>query len=284
MFQKLTDKKTSIRFFWLITSLLLAGLAGACASRQVPTDTPTPQLATRTATDSPPTATLTFTPTVTETPLPTATITPSLTATLTHTPSPSPSPTFTPVPTYVVLRGTVNVAQVMCFYGPSKAYLFKYELIGGSNLEIIGIMPDTQYIQVRAIGGTNPCWMNLEWMDVHGDIKDLQPIDSMDLHLPFSPYYGPLTWTNAVRSGDVVALNWSPMYLRPGDDSLQEPYLVETWVCQEGRIKFVPIGAYQPSTTVIDEPGCDQPSHGRVYGVEKHGYTRYLNFIWPPAE
>jgi len=44
---------------------------------------------------------------------------------------------------------------------------------------------------------------------------------------------------------------------------------------------FIPIGAYTTQATVTDEPGCNQPSHGRVYGVEKHGYTPYLEIDWP---
>jgi hypothetical protein len=169
----------------------------------------------------------------------------------------------------------------MCFYGPHRAFLFKYGVLGGSNLEIIGINSDTNYIQVRAIGGNNPCWMNLEWMDVRGDISSLEPIDPMDLLLPMSPFYGPLSGVAALRNGNNVTISWEPLYLRAGDDSEQEPYLVETWVCQEGKQIFIPIGAWINQATVTDEPGCSEPSHGRVYGVEKHGYTRYVEVPWP---
>ncbi len=205
----------------------------------------------------------------------TATMYPSKTLTATALPS------ETPVPTYEILRGEVNAEQVSCFYGPSKAYLFKYLLLGGSNLDIIGILPDTGYIQVRAIGGHNPCWMNLEWMDVRGDIDTLQPIDPEDILLPASPYYSALNNVSAVRNGDQVTISWTPLFLRAGDDSLQEPYLVEAWVCQEGRQVFIPIGAYTNLANVIDEPGCEELSYGRVYGVEKHGYTRYVVIPWP---
>lgn len=171
--------------------------------------------------------------------------------------------------------------HVSCFYGPSKAYLYKYGLLGGSNLEIIGIMQDTQYIQVRAIGGDNPCWMNLEWMTVKGDINNVQPIDPLEIVLPMSPYYPALSSVSATRNGNEVTITWSPLYLRAGDDSEQEPYLVEAWVCQAGKLTFIPIGLYETSTNIIDETGCEQPSHGRVYGVEKHGYTKYIEVPWP---
>ncbi|MBN1265978.1 MAG: hypothetical protein JXA25_10825 [Anaerolineales bacterium] len=227
-----------------------------------------------------------FTPTSTSTPssTPTPTVSPSATLEPTLTPTPSPTPSATPRPTYAILRGEVNVEQVSCFYGPSKAYLYKYLLLGGSNLDIIGILPDTRYIQVRAIGGDNPCWMNLEWMDVKGDINTVEPIDPEDILLPASPYYSALTNVSAVRDGNQVTISWNPLFLRAGDDSLQEPYLVETWVCQGGELTFVPIGAYITLANVIDEPGCEEPSHGRVYGVEKHGYTRYVVVPWPVFE
>jgi hypothetical protein len=32
---------------------------------------------------------------------------------------------------------------------------------------------------------------------------------------------------------------------------------------------------------LLDEPGCSEPSHGRVFAVEKHGYTDPVTIIWP---
>ena len=184
-------------------------------------------------------------------------------------------------PTYVVLRGTVNQKHVSCFYGPSKTYLYKYGLLMGNRLDIIGYIADTGYIEVQAIGGSNPCWMNLEWMDVQGDINLVQPIDPLAIKLPQSPYYGALTWVKAIRSGNDVTITWEELGMSPGDDSEQEPYLVEAWVCRDGKLTFVPIGAYYTESTIVDEPGCSEPSFGRVYGVEKHGYTKPREIPWP---
>ncbi len=169
----------------------------------------------------------------------------------------------------------------MCFYGPSKAYLYKYGLLGGNRLEITGILKDTGYIEIRAIGGTNPCWMNLQFMDVQGDQTTIPPIDPINIKLPWSPYYNALDSVIATRKGNEVTISWIPLELRAGDDSEQEPYLVETWVCQNGSIVFIPFGVYDTELTVTDEPGCSQDSSGRLYGVEKHGYTPYLKIQWP---
>jgi hypothetical protein len=266
-------------FLKLALCLSCAVLLAACRGAPFSTPVQTQDIASLITLSS--TSSSTPAPTRTHTPSLTPTKAPTNTATVTETPTATYTETPTPQPTFMVLRGVVNVEHVSCFYGPSKAYLYKYGLLGGNRLDILGIMLDTQYIEVRAIGGDNPCWMNLQWMDVQGDINTVRPIDPLDVVLPWSPYYAALTGVAASRTGNTVTISWNPLSLRAGDDSEQEPYLVETWVCQNGRLTFVPIGAYQTQTSVEDEPGCDQPSHGRVYGVEKHGYTRYIEIPWP---
>ena len=204
--------------------------------------------------------------------------------TLTSAPTITATPTFTPEPTFVVLRGVVNQEHVNCYYGPSKAYLYKYGLLKGNRLDIIGYLADTGYIKVQAIGGNNPCWTNLEFMDMKENIETVKPVDPLTINLPWSPYYPALSYAKAIRSGDEVTITWALLNLRGGDDSEQEPYLLETWVCRDGKLTFVPIGTYSNNAMVVDEPGCSELSFGRVYGVEKHGYTKYLKFQWPQAE
>jgi hypothetical protein len=222
----------------------------------------------------------------THTSIPAATSLSTLTITLSPTNIPSPTliPTVTPEPTFAVLRGVVNQEHVNCYYGPSKAYLYKYGLLKGNRLDIIGTIADTGYIEVQAIGGDNPCWMNSLFMDVQGNLNSVKPVDPLTIKIPWSPNYPGLSYAKAIRSGSDVTITWSSMNLRPGDDSEQEPYLLETWVCREGKLTFVPIGTYENTAVVTDEPGCKEPSYGRVYGVEKHGYTKYLKFQWPQAQ
>lgn len=258
-------------FLCLLVALSLAGCSTGAAS-------PAPALSPTDAPTAAPAATLTASPMPTETPLSSAT------ATATPTQTPTLTATFTPIPTYVVLRGIVNQEHVSCFYGPSKAYLYKYGLLGGSRLDIIGYIADTGYIEVQAIGGDNPCWMNLEWMTVDGDINQVQPVDPLTVKRPWSTRYDALDWVTATRSGNEVTVAWAPMVLIAGDDSEQEDYLLEAWVCRAGRLTFVPVGTYETTTTLVDEPGCGEPSFGRIYGVEKHGYTQYLTIDWPQAD
>lgn len=132
---------------------------------------------------------------------------------------------------------------------------------------------------VRAIGGTNPCWVKADLIEIRGDVMAVAP---MYLELPRSPYYGAMTGVSASRSGNEVTIAWYGIQLRPGDDSEQTPYVIEAWVCQAGQLVFTPIGSYGFSTTVADEPGCEAASHGRITAAEKHGYTPWVEIPWPP--
>jgi hypothetical protein len=205
----------------------------------------------------------------------------SLTSTLIPTKAPSDTATITLLPsltpTNTILRGTV-LEQANCRYGPGAAYLYKYGLYAGYNLEIIGRNETGTWVVIQAIGGNNPCWVKTSLMDIHGEAMSLALIS---LPLPQSPYYGPLTGVSAVRNGTSVIISWNPLELRAGDDSQQYPYLVEAWLCQHGKLTFIPIGSWETIITVQDDPGCDDISHARVYGVEKHGYTAWVNIPWP---
>lgn len=153
----------------------------------------------------------------------------------------------------------------------------------GGNFEIIGRDELGTWVLIQAIGGDNPCWVKADLMELKGEVLSLEPVD-VHIVQGWSPYYPPLTNVSAVRDENdesKVTVFWSPLVLRAGDDAEQVPYVVEAWVCQNGEIVFTPIGAYEPVALVIDEPGCDAPSHGRVLAAEKHGYTAPVEIPWP---
>jgi hypothetical protein len=271
LFFKMKTYQTPFVLFLCCIFLTACGLP--ISSQPAQTATPIPQTALATAALSTPT------PQPTPTVPSTATALPSSTPTL--APTATDAPTASPIPTYVKLRGEVMVEQAVCHYGPGAPYLYKYGVYQGNNLEIIGRIELGTYIKVQAIGGKNPCWVNPEWMKITGDIKDVQPIAPDDVGLPQSPYYGPLTGVSAQRQDNEVTVSWNPLELRAGDDSLQVPYLIEAWVCQNGQFAFTPFGSYKTTLKIQDEPGCAEPSHARVYAAEKHGYTRLVEIPWP---
>lgn len=282
--------RNNFQFRWIFLSLGM--LLAACTS-SLPTASPNPPLPSRTAiqtagfpdatpggtvisvtaspTAHPPTSTLT----ATETARPTATITVAPTETITETAAPTA--------TFTKLRGEVIIDQAVCHYGPGAPYLYKYGVYKGSNLEIIARDEPGVYVEIQAIGGNNPCWVKAEYLDIKGSLESLELIPAEEVPLPWSPYYAPPSAVSARRDGNQVTVFWSPLQLRPGDDSEQVPYVIEAWVCQNGKVTFTPLGAYETALKITDEAGCIEPSHGRLLAAEKHGYTRPLIIPWPPA-
>jgi hypothetical protein len=151
----------------------------------------------------------------------------------------------------------------------------------GSNLEVIGRNDLGTWILVRAIGGTNPCWVKASLMDVKGDVMNVAPTY---IPLPQSPYYAPPKGVSAIRNGSEITVFWSAVSYRAGDETASPPYLVEAWVCTGGQLVFMPIGSYETAIEISDEPDCSEPSHGRLYFVEKHGYTKWVEIPWPPPQ
>lgn len=228
------------------------------------------------------------------TPIRTATLTPEPTATPTETPASSETPSVTPTeeptitssPTHAILRGIVIPDKVSCRYGPGAMYLYLYGMVKGARQEIVGRTDTGKWLLTRARGDKTVCWVKADLMAIQGDVMGVEMVYPDKYKLPVSPYYAPLTGVNAQRKGNEVVISWNAITLRAGDsESPNSPlYVAETWVCQNGQLVFTPIGAYTNIVNVADETGCVQPSHGRVYLAEKHGYAGPSEIPWPPAE
>jgi hypothetical protein len=266
--------------FLLFAWALLVILGAACnlpsrSGSNTPAAPASPAVASAAASPLP-SATVTVAPTPSETLSPS----PSPTASATHTPPPTNTPTITPTPTYAVLRMQVKI-RAQCRYGPGWPYLYKYGLVVGSNMEVIGRNENGTWALVQAINGNNPCWVRADLIETQGDIMNVAPTG---FKLPMSPYYGPLKAASAVREGAKVTVYFSRFRVSAGNDSGQYPHMIEAWLCQDGKLEFTPYGTYEDYAFFEDEPGCSAPSHARIYGVEKHGYTRPIEIPWPPAE
>ncbi len=252
-------------FFALDLIALLT--ASSCASVTAPlpslTFSPAPVSPTSapTLTPIPPTST----PLPTDTPTPTNTATPAIT------------------PTFAILRGTV-LEKSSCRYGPGAPYLYFTGLVRGSNLEVIGRREDSQWIYVEAIGGHSPCWVKASLMSVKGDINSVEVYYPDKAPLPKSPYYPPTTVTKVTRNGNQVTVMWLDIPLRAGDeeDQYMQHYIIEVWHCVGGQIVFDPLATNDTSITFTDEPGCSQPSRGRIFVQEKHGFAGPAEIPWPP--
>jgi hypothetical protein len=85
------------------------------------------------------------------------------------------------------------------------------------------------------------------------------------------------------RTGNTVSVRWLDIPLRAGDeeDETMLHYIVEVWRCEGGQIIFDPLATNDTTITFVDEPGCSQPSHGRVFVQEKHGFAGPTDIPWP---
>jgi hypothetical protein len=233
-----------------------------------PTDTASP-----TATASPvPTATSTATPAPTSTPTDTATPAGPPTATL----RPSRTPSITPTPTFDPPEGRV-LEQANCRYGPGAAYLYEWGLYPKNHVDILATNELRDWLYIHPWYFRGDCWVRADLIEVlNGDLSTLRPYYGL---LPASDLYKPPSYVEAVRNGDDVIVSWNEVWMTEDD---YRGYLIEAWLCVDGQIIFTPVRIDGTRWTLHDEAGCMQPSGGRVYTAEKHGYTQWRLIPWPP--
>ncbi|MBI3174232.1 MAG: hypothetical protein HYZ25_10955 [Chloroflexi bacterium] len=244
-----------------LTLLLL--LTTACAPAPTPTVAPVTEIVA---------------PTETFTPIPNPTLTeiPTAMATATEAPTFTPSP----IPTVESLKASVSADLLSCRYGPGAEYLFLYGLRKGANIQLIGRTNGNDWLYVA---GKNPCWVKAEFLSIEGDDQALPVVYPGIAKLPKSPYYPPTTVLSAVRTGNSVTVEWSDVPLRAGDeeDESMLHYIVEVWHCEGGQYLFSPLATNDLTITFVDEPGCSQPSFGRIFVQEKHGFAGPTEIPWP---
>jgi len=224
----------------------------------------------------------------TETPVPTSTFTPTETFTPTQTLIPTdtltPILTFTPTisatPTYAFPTVTVN-KQAHCRYGPSVAYLHAADLYPGDRGTVRGRYLYSNWLYIKVDKLDYFCWVAPSVVDVVGDIS-LIAYKELNLQSIGSNMYGPPTGVTAVRVGNEVLITWNQVNMTKDDD---RGYLLELFVCQNGNYLWWTDSYADQFTTsyeVRDEAGCALPSSGKLYTVEKHGFSQPALIPWPP--
>lgn len=246
----------------LRTAFLFILIATACSPAPEQQATPTPPAITATAA------------------LPTLTSTPTFTQTITSTPTITPTFTITPTPTFAFPTVTVN-KQAHCRYGPSVAYLHAADLYTGDVGSVRGRYIFSNWLYVKFEKLNYFCWVAPSVVDVVGDISTVE-YKELNLQSIGSNQYGPPRNVVAVRIGNEVIITWDSVEMTEDDD---RGYLLELFVCQDTIYKWW-TDSYpdQDSTSyeVRDEAGCAQPSSGKLYTVEKHGFSEPVNIPWPP--
>lgn len=219
----------------------------------------------------------------TNTPLPTQTVTRTPTETLeptvTFTPTITFTPTVTATPTFAFPTVTVN-KQAHCRYGPSVAYLHAADLYPGDVGSVRGRYIYSKWLYIKFDKLKYFCWVAPTVVDVAGDISTVA-YKELNLQSIGSNMYGPPNGVAAVRDGDKVTISWNRVEMTKDDD---RGYLLELFVCQNTYLLWW-TDSYpeqgQTSYTVKDETGCAQPSSGKLYTVEKHGFSEPAIIPWP---
>ena len=250
------------RYLWLFLTLTL--LLAACSPSSNPTleAAPVTEAVAQAATDTPVSATLTLPP-------PTETFTPI------------PTETPTQIPYVDSLKAKVTSDKLVCRYGPGANYLYLIAFNNATPLRLIGRATGNDWVLVE--NEPQRCWVNAEFVEIQGDLNTLYPMYPDGYKIPVSPYYGPTTVLTAVREGTTVKITWAEVLVSPGkyEDENMFPYIVEVWRCENGEIIFDTLGSRVPFISFEDQAGCAEPSHGRVYIQEKHGYAGPAEIPWP---
>ena len=256
-----------MKFYWFaFLFLLLISACGPSAEEQA-TLTATAVTATAAAWTKTHTPLPTFTPTETLTP------TPAFTATVT------PSPTIAATATFIFPAAMVN-KQAHCRYGPSVAYLHAADLLPGDMGTVRERYIYGNWLYVKFDKLNYFCWVAPSVVDVVGDVSMLK-YKELNLQSIGSNMYGPPKGVTATRSGAFVVISWEQVEMTKDDD---RGYLLELFVCQNGNYLWWTDSYPDQFTTsyeVKDESGCSQPSSGKLYTVEKHGFSEPTIIPWP---
>lgn len=251
----------------IIFLILFLGTACGPSPEQGATLTATAATATAASWTETPVPTMTFTPT--KITIPTNTLTPTVTATA----------TITATPTFNFPAVTVN-KQAHCRYGPSVAYLHAADLYPGDMGTVRGRYIYSNWLYVKFDKLNYFCWVAPSVVDVLGDVSTVA-YKELNLQSIGSNMYGPPKGVTAVRNENEVLISWEQVNMTEDDD---RGYLLELFVCQDTIYKWWTDSypdQYSTSYEVRDEPGCAQPSSGKLYTVEKHGFSEPVEIPWP---
>ena len=249
-----------MKVYRIIMMLLL--FVSACAPSTEEPTSPTAPAITATATE-------TKTPTPTSTAIPSKTLTPTLAL----------SPTITATPTFAFPTVTVN-KQAHCRYGPSVAYLHAADLYPGDAGTVRERYIYSNWLYIKFDKLDYLCWVAQSVVDVVGDVSTVA-YKELNLQSIGSNMYGPPRNVTAVRDGNKVTISWEQVKMTTDDD---RGYLLELFVCQDTIYKWWTDSypdQFTTSYTVTDEAGCAQPSSGKLYTVEKHGFSEPAIIPWP---
>lgn len=188
---------------------------------------------------------------------------------------------------YKTLNAVVAYERIACNYGPGDLYLNDEALRQGIKLQVLGRDINSAWGYVQADGYASPCWVNLAYIALDGEIENLEAVYPGKVAIPPSGYWPPPKNVYTARSksdSNKLSIYWDEFILEPGDmeSANASRYLLELWLRKDGKLTFTPVFAWNNNVVVEDEAGCSEPSSGVVYISEKHGYPGPVTIPWTP--
>jgi len=165
--------------------------------------------------------------------------------------------------------------QANCRYGPGTAYLYSHGLYEGDHAEVNGRNYSASWLWIQPEDLDRHCWVAASVVEVEGDLRTVAVVQS---RLPFSSFYGPPGNVQADRDGDVVIVTWEAVWMTEDD---YRGYLIEATICQNGGLVTFAVHTEKPRYDFMDDLSCSGESGGKLYTVDKHGYSDPLEIPWP---
>jgi hypothetical protein len=165
--------------------------------------------------------------------------------------------------------------QAYCRYGPGTAYLPAGDLYTGDHGLVWNRNHSGTWLWVRFDKLHYACWVAASVLEVDGDVFS---VVTYFRPLPKSTFYGPPGQVRAERVGDQVVVSWKRVWMTEDDD---RGYLLEANICQNGAFIAIAVHTDETSYTFSDHQDCDGTSSGRLYTVDKHGYSDPVTIPWP---
>jgi len=165
--------------------------------------------------------------------------------------------------------------QANCRYGPGTAYLYAHGLYEGDLGEVNGRNYSSTWLWIKPENLDWHCWVAASVVEIEGDIGTVVVHRSS---LPHSSLYGPPQNVYASRDGESVAVSWNAVWMTEDDN---RGYLIEATICQNGNLIPVVVQTDRTAYEFNDQTNCSGDSGGRLYTVEKHGYSDPITIPWP---
>jgi hypothetical protein len=165
--------------------------------------------------------------------------------------------------------------QAHCRYGPGKAYLHAADLYEGDHAEVRNRNSNGSWLWIKPDKINYHCWASASVLEIEGDVFTVVEYYHP---LPHSTLYGPPRNVRAARQGDEVIVTWDRVRMTEDDD---RGYMIEADLCQGGAFFSTAVHTNDTSYTFLDETSCLGESGGKLYAVEKHGYTDPVPIPWP---